>query len=138
MVVEEFKLHPQATFGLPLHKLASVAGGHSPETNAGILERLLKGSIPQQGDADETAILDFVIANTAALCVVAGVVPSAAEKGSRWVDEEELDEQGYAVGKKWREGVEMVRRGVESGRAWEAWEAFVEVSRKVEGVVGKD
>ncbi|KAF8430259.1 glycosyl transferase [Tirmania nivea] len=137
VVIEEFKIHPTVTFGLPTHPLTSVAGGHSPQTNAAILTRLLRGQIPPTGPSDETAILDFVILNTAALCVVAGVVPSAAHKGSRWVDEEEVDEGGYAVGRKWREGVEMVRRGVESGRAWAAWEEFVGVSKVVEGTVRK-
>ncbi|KAF8420372.1 glycosyl transferase family, a/b domain-containing protein [Tirmania nivea] len=137
VVIEEFKIHPTITFGLFMHPLTSVAGGHSPQTNAAILTRLLRGKIPSMGPSDETAILDFVILNTAALCVVAGVVPSTAHKGSRWVDEEEVDEGGYAVGRKWRKGVEMVRRGVESGRAWAAMEEFVGVSKVVEGTVRK-
>ncbi|RPB25897.1 anthranilate phosphoribosyltransferase [Terfezia boudieri ATCC MYA-4762] len=137
VTIEEFKVHPTLTFGLPTHPLTTVAGGHSPHTNAAILRRLLKGQIPATGPSSETAILDFVILNTAALCVVAGVVPSATQKGSRWIDEEEVDEDGYAVGRKWREGVEMVRIGVQSGRAWAAWEEFVEVSKVVPGVVRK-
>lgn len=126
--VEEFHIHPTKTFGIPTHPLTQVAGGKGPQENAGILERLVKGQIDPEGDGEERAILDFVVLNTAALAVVAGVVG-----GGEWGAKEEVDGEGVAVGGKWREAVERVREGVSSGRAWGAWRGFVEWSRKAEG-----
>jgi len=48
-----------------------------------------------------------------------------------------LDSDGVAVGEKWIEAVQLVRAGVNSGRAWTAWERFANVSREVQGVIRK-
>jgi len=48
-----------------------------------------------------------------------------------------LGSDGVAVGEKWIETIQLVRAGVNSSRAWTAWERFVNVSREVQGVIRK-
>ena len=128
-VVEEFKIHPTKTFGLRTHPLSRVAGGKSPQENAAIMKRLLRGEIDidSNTDTDERAILDFVIANTAAMLVVAGITDT--RPGETWIDEEGLDAGGVAVGGRWIDAVNLVKQGLKSGRAWLAWQDFVDWTR---------
>ena len=127
-VVEEFKLHPTKTFGLRTHPLSRVAGGKSPQENAAIMKRLLRGEIDPDSNSDtnERAILDFVIANTAAVLVVAGVTDT--RPGETWLDEENVD-AGVVVGGRWIDAVNLVKQGIRSGRAWLAWQEFVDWTR---------
>ena len=127
-VVEEFKFHPTKTFGLRTHPLSRVAGGMSPQENAAIMKRLLKGEIDpdSNADTDERAILDFVIANTAAMLVVAGITDT--RPGETWIDEENID-AGVVVGGRWIDAVNLVKQGIRSGRAWLAWQEFVDWTR---------
>lgn len=67
--VYERELTP-ADFGLPVHPLASVAGG-TPQENAGTLAGILDGA--------EGPATDFVLLNAAAALFVAGAVPSFRE-----------------------------------------------------------
>ncbi|KAF8476021.1 glycosyl transferase [Kalaharituber pfeilii] len=124
VIVEEFKVHPTKTFGLPTHPLSRVSGGKKPEVNAEILKRIVRGEVDPEEDSDERAILDFVILNTAALVVATGVVGSEEE------EEESVDEEGVAIGGKWKEAVEVVKEAIASGRGWTAWEEFVKWSKK--------
>ena len=128
IVVEEFKFHPTKTFGLRTHPLSRVAGGKSPQENAAIIKRLLKGEIDpdSNADTDDRAILDFVIANTAALLVVAGVTDTRL--GETWLDEEDVD-AGVVVGGRWIDAVNLVKQGIRSGRAWLSWQEFVDWTR---------
>ena len=127
-VVEEFKLHPTKTFGLRTHSLSRVAGGKSPQENAAIMKRLLRGEIDpdSNADTDERAILDFVIANTAAMLVVAGVTDT--RPGETWLDEENVD-AGVVVGGRWIDAVNLVKKGIRSGKAWLAWQEFADWTR---------
>jgi len=128
IVVEEFKFHPTKTFGLRTHPLSRVAGGKSPQENAAIIKRLLKGEIDPDSNADteDRAILDFVIANTAALLVVAGVTDT--RPGETWLDEEDVV-AGVVVGGRWIDAVNLVKQGIRSGRAWLSWQEFVDWTR---------
>lgn len=97
--ISHFTLHPTRDFGLPIHPLSTVGGGKRPAENAEILMQILRNERPR-----DDPILDFVLLNVAALLVVAGVAAS------------------------WREGVEKGRWCIESGRALENLERFVELS----------
>ena len=94
-------IHPRM-FGLPVHPLSSVVGG-SPAENAETFQTLLRSgeAIPES----LTGVLHFVLMNTAALLVVAGL---AAD---------------------YRKGVEMAMTSIVSGKAWEAFETFRESCR---------
>jgi len=95
-------LHP-SLFGLKTHPLAEVRSG-SPAENAETFKRLLTSGemIP---DA-LIPVLDFVLMNAAALLVVAGRAGD------------------------FKEGTEMARESITSGKAWAALETFRKVSRE--------
>lgn len=114
--IDHFFVHPTETFGLPTHPLAAVAGGKSADENAGILERLLKGG--EKGE-EECAVKDFVLLNAAALLAVSGILGSVGR----------VKEGEVARSDVWKKAVEKAREGVDSGRAWREWTAFVEVSQ---------
>ncbi|KAF6755912.1 anthranilate phosphoribosyltransferase, TrpD [Ephemerocybe angulata] len=93
-----WELHEDGSmFGLPAHALATVAGG-SPQDNAATFKTLLSSGdqIPQ----NIVPVLDFVLMNASALLVVAGVA------------------------KDYKEGTELARQSVYSGKAWRALETF--------------
>jgi len=123
-VIEEFDLHPR-DFGLPVHPLKEVSPGRSPKENAATLMRLLKGELAQ-GDA----VLDFVLMNAAALFAVAGVCEG--EEQSLTTGKGEVIEERGPGGLRWKEGVRLARWAVESGRALQALERFVEATRGFE------
>lgn len=64
-------IHPTIDFGLETSPLSAVAGGDKNE-NAATMTRLLSNSLLPT----ETAILNFVLLNAAALIQVAGLVDS--------------------------------------------------------------
>ncbi|KAF9259085.1 anthranilate phosphoribosyltransferase [Marasmius fiardii PR-910] len=99
-VITERKLHP-AMFGLDTHPLTKVAGG-SPAQNAEVLKRLITSGkdIP----VELKPILDFVLINTSALLVVAGIA------------------------KDYYDGVRLAMESITTGKAWEALETFKKAS----------
>ena len=103
-VVVERTLEPGATFGLPTHALASVAGG-APAENADTLRALLALRRGEEVPARLEPVLDFVLMNAAALLVVAGAA------------------QDYKA------GVAMAREAILEGGAERALAAFVEETR---------
>ena len=104
--IREFTLHP-SDFGLPTHPLEDVKGG-TPAHNAEVFVRLLNvdASVSVSSttstitSASDQAILDFVLLNASALLVAAGLANN------------------------FREGVELARKSVQSGRAWDAFVRF--------------
>ncbi|TFK48840.1 anthranilate phosphoribosyltransferase [Heliocybe sulcata] len=97
--IEEKRISP-ASFGLEAHPLIKVAGG-TPQENSETFKALLTSgeSIPEE----VRPVLDFVLMNASALLVVAGVTRDL------------------------QEGVELARKSITSGRAWEALQKFREI-----------
>ncbi|OAP60806.1 anthranilate phosphoribosyltransferase [Fonsecaea erecta] len=112
--VERFELEP-ADFGLPAHPLSQVGGGGLPKQNAAVLMSILRNERPP-----DDPILHFVLMNIAALLVVSGVCDAdTCESG------EVITERGPAGGR-WKEGVKKARWCIESGRALQEFEKFIE------------
>jgi len=103
--VDEYLIDPVNDFGLPTHPLEDVIG-HAPEENAKVFVRLLDPAHGLPSDADNetikkhTAVTDFVLINTSALLVVAGIA------------------------KDFKHGVELARESIASGKAWQALQTF--------------
>jgi anthranilate phosphoribosyltransferase len=91
-------------FGLPEHPLSKVAGG-SPKENAETFVRLLTNG-DKEFSEDLVPVRDFVLMNTSALLVVAGIA------------------------KDFKEGTKLALDSMVSGRAWAALETFKEAGRK--------
>lgn len=119
--IEEFELDP-SSFGLPAHALAEVAGGKLPHENAGILVKLLENQLPE-----DDPILHYVLINTAALFVIAGVCDADTSDMGHGDSGEVISEQGPGGGR-WKEGVRRARWAIESGEAWRSLNGFIEVS----------
>uniref|UniRef100_A0A0W0F6H8 Anthranilate phosphoribosyltransferase n=1 Tax=Moniliophthora roreri TaxID=221103 RepID=A0A0W0F6H8_MONRR len=100
-VITELTLTPKV-FGLQAHPLTSVAGGN-PEENARTFKTLLTSGndLPKE----MKPFLDFVLMNTSALLVVAGIA------------------------KDYKEGVKLGLESVTSGKAWEALQTFKNFGR---------
>lgn len=112
-------------FGLPSHTLADVSPGKEPDENAGILGRLLRNEVPK-----DDPILHFVLMNTAALFVVAGICEEESTDMGFGDDGKVIQERGPG-GQRWKEGVRRARWAVESGEAWRQWTQFVEATHDV-------
>ena len=112
--LETFQLQP-SDFGLPSHPLAEVGGGKLPKENAAKLMSILRNELPP-----DDPILDFVLMNTAALLVISGVLESDVNQG-----EEFIKERGPGGGL-WKEGVRKARWCIETGRALQELEKFIE------------
>ncbi|KAI9873521.1 MAG: anthranilate phosphoribosyltransferase [Pleopsidium flavum] len=119
--VENFQLGP-ADFGLPPHALSEVSPGKLPHENAEILIRLLQNRIPR-----EDPILHFVLMNTAALFVIAGVCDADKSDMGHGDNGEVIKEVGPGGGR-WKEGVRRARWAVESGEAWRSFSDFIQIS----------
>ncbi|KAI9825564.1 MAG: anthranilate phosphoribosyltransferase [Phylliscum demangeonii] len=115
--IEHFVLSP-ADFGLPAHPLATVSPGLFPQQNAEILRQLLQNERP----ADDP-ILHFAIMNAAALFEVAGACHDEQ-------DPDVVRDEGPGRGR-WKEGIRLARRAIESGAAWWSWQGFVEVTNSL-------
>jgi anthranilate phosphoribosyltransferase len=111
-----------ADFGLPAHELKDVSPGKEPHENAAILTKLLQNQLPR-----DDPILHFVLMNTAALFVIAGVCEADTSDMGHGDDGKVITERGPGGGR-WKEGVRRARWSVESGEAWRQWRQFVEVS----------
>ncbi|KAJ9132033.1 Anthranilate phosphoribosyltransferase-like protein [Coniochaeta hoffmannii] len=122
--VEHFLLRPD-DFGLPAHPLETVSPGKEPEENAAILGRILNGEVP-----DDDPILHFVVMNTAALFVVAGVCEGERSELGHGDDGVVIQERGPGGGR-WKEGVRRARWAIKSGEAARQWARFVEVTNSV-------
>ncbi|KAL8712285.1 MAG: hypothetical protein Q9220_003436 [cf. Caloplaca sp. 1 TL-2023] len=122
--VDELTLEP-SDFGLKPHALSEVSPGKMPQENATTLMRLLRNELPK-GDP----VLDFVLINTAALFVIAGVCDSDASDMGHGDDGKVIKETGPG-GLRWKEGVRRARWAVESGQALASLEKYIEASHAV-------
>lgn len=104
--ITEGTLTPE-DFGLSRHPLTSVAGGN-PHENAETFKRLInkEGNVPD----DLLPLMEFVMMNASALLVVAGIA------------------------KDHKEGTELARQSILSGKAWRALETFKEEGQKAAGM----
>lgn len=119
--IEEFELNP-SDFGLPAHTLAEVGGGKLPHENADILVDLLQNQLPKYDP-----IMHFVLINTAALFVVAGVCEADTSDMGNGDTGGVISEHGPGGGR-WKEGVRRARWAIESGEAWRSLNGYIEVS----------
>ncbi|KAI0485017.1 anthranilate phosphoribosyltransferase [Xylariaceae sp. FL0804] len=122
--VEHFILEP-ADFGLSAHPLSDVSPGKEPAENAEILRRILRGELP-----DNDPILEFVLINTAALLVVAGLCDADTSSMGPGDDGQVVTERGPG-GRRWKEGVRRARWTIASGEAWRQWSAFADVTNEL-------
>lgn len=122
--VEHFTLEP-ADFGLSAHPLHTVSPGREPHENAEILRRLLQNELPP-----DDPILEFVLMNTAAFLVAAGVCEADSSSMGPGDDGKVVRERGPGGGR-WKEGVRRARWTVESGEAWRQWSAFADVTNSL-------
>jgi anthranilate phosphoribosyltransferase len=100
--------------------LSEVGGGKGPKENAGMLMRIVRNELER-----DHPILHFVLINVAALLVVSGVC-EAEELASGEV----VQERGPAGGR-WKEGVRLARWCIESGKADEELQKFIEVTNRL-------
>lgn len=119
--IESFTVRPD-DFGLPAHALKDVSPDKEPHENAAILTKLLQNQLPR-----DDPIFHFVLMNTAALFVVAGVCEADTSDMGHGDDGNVIKERGPGGGR-WKEGVRRARWAVESGEAWRQWRQFVDVS----------
>ena len=116
--VETFSLEP-ANFGLPSHPLTQVGGGGLPRQNAAVLMSILRNERPH-----DDPILHFVLMNVATLLVVSGACDAEdCESGKV------ITERGPAGGR-WKEGVKKARWCIESGRALEEFQKFIDFTNR--------
>ena len=116
---ERFQLQA-SDFGLPSHSLAEVGGGKLPKENAAKIMNILRNEL-----GPEDPILHFVLMNVAALFVVSGVCDAdECETG------EVIKERGPGGGR-WKEGVRKARWCLESGRALQELEHFIDVTSRM-------
>ncbi|KAI9792600.1 MAG: anthranilate phosphoribosyltransferase [Piccolia ochrophora] len=123
--IQHFVLSP-SDFGLPSHPLSEVASGKLPDENAAVLDAILRDTL-----GDQSPVLDFVLMNTAALFVVAGVCDAEASDMGPPDDGNVIEETGPGQGR-WKEGVRRARWAMQSLKALRSWEDFVRVSRSFE------
>jgi anthranilate phosphoribosyltransferase len=116
---ETFQLQP-SDFGLPSHPLSEVGGGKLPKENAAKLMSILRNELPP-----DDPILRFVLMNTAALLVISGVLDGDSGEGDKVITE-----RGPGGGM-WKEGVRKARWCIESGRALQELEKFIDVTNQM-------
>ncbi|KAI4123701.1 MAG: hypothetical protein LQ338_005142 [Usnochroma carphineum] len=124
--VEKFILQP-SDFGLQAHPLSEVSPGKMPKENAAKLMELLRNQL-HQGDP----VLDFVLLNTAALFVIAGVCDADTSDMGHGDDGKVIRETGPGR-LRWKEGVRRARWAIESGQALAALERYIEASHAASG-----
>jgi len=122
--IQYFTLEPK-DFGLPSHSLSDVSPGQSPEANAEILMRILKGEVPE-----DDPILHFVYINTAALFAVSGICDADTSNMGHGDDGNVIKESGPGGGR-WKEGVRRAKWAISSGEAYKQWVEFVQITNKV-------
>lgn len=129
--IEEFQLEP-ADFGLPAHPLHEIPLGKLPSENSKILIQMISGQLPP---TDPT--LHFVLMNTAALFVVAGVCDDqpvresleaqSRARGDRYQGDF-IKEIGPGRGR-WKEGARRARLALESGLAMESLSHYIQTTQ---------
>jgi anthranilate phosphoribosyltransferase len=119
--LEAFTLEP-ADFGLPAHALTEMLPGKMPKENAAILVKLLKNELP-----NDDPTLNFVLINTAALFVIAGVCDADTSNMGPEDSGKVIRERGPGGGR-WKEGVRRARWAVESGEAFRNLLGYIEVT----------
>ncbi|MCJ1373206.1 anthranilate phosphoribosyltransferase [Loxospora ochrophaea] len=119
--IEEFTLEP-SDFGFAVHALSEVSPGKLPHENAATLVKLLKNELSR-----DDPVLEFVLINTAALFVVAGVCEADMSNLGNDDDGKVFMERGPGGGR-WREGIRRARWAVESQSAWRSLERFIDVT----------
>ena len=124
VAVDEFELRP-ADFGLPCHALSEVGPGKAPAENAETLMRILRNEVPP-----DDPVLHFVLMNAAALFVVAGVCDADTSSMGPGDSGEVIKEMGPGRGR-WKEGIRRARWALESGRALEALNAYIDFTNSV-------
>jgi len=122
--VENFTVSP-SDFGLPAHALSEVSPGMEPHQNAEILMKLLNNKLPR-----DDPILHFVLMNTAALFVIAGVCDADTSDMGYGDDKTVIKETGPG-GCRWKEGVRRARWAIESGEALNSWNRFVDITNSL-------
>ncbi|KAH8808312.1 anthranilate phosphoribosyltransferase-like protein [Xylogone sp. PMI_703] len=122
--IESFSISP-ADFGLPPHALADVSPGKEPHQNAEILMKLIRNELPK-----DDPILHFVLMNTSALFVVAGICEADTSNMGPGDDGKVITERGPGGGR-WKEGVRRARWAIESGEAFKQWNKFVDISNSI-------
>ena len=123
--LDTFQLHP-SDFGLPTHPLTEVYGRKTPKENAAKLMSILRNELRR-----DDPILDFVIMNVAALLTISGVCEADSSDMGPGDDGKVIKERGPGGGR-WKEGVRRARWALESGRALETFQQFIEVTRKLD------
>lgn len=118
--LETFSIEP-ADFGFPSHPLSEVGGGKGPKENAKVMMSLLRNEM----DKDHP-ILHFVLINVAALLVVSGACDSDSSEFG-----EVITERGPGGGR-WKEGARMARYCLESGRALQEFEKFIDLTHRLQ------
>ncbi|KAL8929832.1 MAG: hypothetical protein Q9208_000976 [Pyrenodesmia sp. 3 TL-2023] len=119
--IEYFSLHP-SDFGLQTHPLSEVSPGKMPKENAAKLMELLQSELPTGNP-----VLDFVLLNTAAMFVIAGVCDADTSDMGEFDDGEVIRETGPG-GLRWKEGVRRARWALETGQARASLERYIEAS----------
>ncbi len=124
---EHFVVSP-SDFGLPTHPLADASPGKRPAENAQILAELLQSRRPK-----DDPILHFILINTAALFVIAGICDASSSRMGDGDHGEVIKEVGPGGGR-WKEGVRRAIWAIESGEAWRSLNAFIDVSNSFDAV----
>ena len=126
VVIESFELTP-SDFGVASHALLDVSLGKLPTENAEILMKVLRNELP-----DGDPLLDFILINTAALFVIAGVCTADSSNMGHGDDGVVIQDEGPS-GLRWKEGVRRARWPLRSGRALASLEACIDASRQLGG-----
>ncbi|KAL8823823.1 MAG: hypothetical protein Q9170_008312 [Blastenia crenularia] len=124
--IENSSLQPE-DFGLQRHSLSEVSPGKMPAENAETLMRLLRNEL-----ARDDPVLDFVLLNTAALFVIAGVCDSDTSDMGYGDDGKVIYETGPG-GLRWKEGVRRARWAIGSGQALASLERYIEATLNATG-----
>ncbi|KAL9604467.1 MAG: hypothetical protein Q9219_000432 [cf. Caloplaca sp. 3 TL-2023] len=119
--IKKISLEP-SDFGLRSHPLSEVSPGKMPAENAATLVELLRNELPR-----DNPVLDFVLLNTAALFVIAGVCDADMSDMGQGDDGKVIQEAGPG-GLRWKEGVRRARWAIESGQALASLERYVEAT----------
>jgi anthranilate phosphoribosyltransferase len=123
--IEEFQLHP-SDFGFPIHALSEVSPGRLPKENAETLMKLLRNELPK-----DDPVLHFVLINTAALFVMAGLTAADRSDMGAGDNGNVITEVGPS-GERWKEGVRRARWAIESGQALRNFDEYRIVTRHLD------
>ena len=124
-MIEHFELQPE-DFGLPIHPLKEVSPGKSPKENAETLIRILKNEL-----AREDPVVHFVLINTAALFVMAGICDADTSNMGYGDTGDVITERGPGGGR-WKEGVRRARWAIESGEALRQLNGYIEATNSLQ------